>query len=155
MLVYIKRVKTQHSLLDINPLGLSLRTHTHLHCCQTKLQRIIKVDWVILVKLLKNEDCAKGKQINQHQQLVNMGKEYSVFSSKGFKYRCFDCACLFENVVQRMEVNTRNSSGYPLLNNQLAQARSICGQFAQHSFDGEFILNYNNGYFEYQAITHL
>jgi len=77
MLVYLERVKTQHSLLDINPLGLSLRTHTHLHCCQAKLQRIIKVDWVILVKLLKNEDCARGKRINQHQQLVNMGKEYT------------------------------------------------------------------------------
>lgn len=46
---------------------------------------------------------------------------------------------LFENVVQRLEVNTRNSSCYPLLNNQLAQARSICGQFTQHSFDSELL----------------
>lgn len=76
MLVYIEHVKTQHSLLDINPLGVNSRTHTHYHFCQTKLQCIIKVDWVILVKLLKNEHCAIGIQINQHQQLVNMGKDY-------------------------------------------------------------------------------
>lgn len=132
----------QNSLLDINPLGLSLRTHTHYHCCQTKLQCIIKVDWVILVKLLKNEHCARGKQLNQLQQLVTMGMAYMKGQSSaqgGFKLRCFDCACLFENVVQRMEVNTRNSSGYPLRNNRLAQARSICGQFKQHSFDSELL----------------
>lgn len=36
MLVYLEHVKTQQSLLDINPLGLGCRTHTHYHCCQTQ-----------------------------------------------------------------------------------------------------------------------
>lgn len=80
MLVYLEHVKIQQSLLDINPLGLGCGTHTHYHCCQTKLQRITQVDWLILVKLLKNEHCKSltnksTPTVDQYGERVHEGPE--------------------------------------------------------------------------------